>query len=97
MDIPTFLQGSYEENWDYHEQTQQALLAGVGPNGFEISQLTSAQVAIITSMNFLPVQPRGKVFFVTDATAGQEWQGILTSAVYKVSNAVLVYLNYTVI
>jgi hypothetical protein len=97
MDIPTFLSGSYEENQDYHEQTQQILLQGIGPNGFEISQLTSAQVATITSMNFLPVQPFGKVFAVTDAAAGQQWQGILTPAVYKVSNAVLVYFNYTII
>jgi hypothetical protein len=97
MDIPTFLQGTFEENEDYFEQTQQVLLEGVGPNGFQISQLTLAQVAIITGMNFLPIQPAGQVFFVTDAPSGQEWRGIQSPAVYQTSNAVLVYFNYTVI
>lgn len=97
MDIPTYLRGTFEENQDYFEQQQQTLFDGVGPNGFSISNLTSAQVAIITGMDFVPVQDRGKVFFVTDALAGREWQGILTEAVPGVSNAVLVYFSYTVI
>lgn len=87
MDIPTFLKGTMEENWDYFEQTQQTLLEGVGPNGFQISQLTQAQINQITSQNYLPIQPAGQMFFNTTI---QEWQGIWIPAVYQSSNAVVV-------
>jgi hypothetical protein len=89
MDIPTFLKGEFEECWDYFEQQQQTLLDGLGDNGFDITNITMAQLAMITNMNFLPVLNAGRMFFVTDLLPEPSWQGIQVAAVPGVSNAVI--------
>lgn len=47
----------------YNDQLNQALLNGVGQNGFTISQLTTAEITTLASDDNIPL---GTTFFDTD-------------------------------
>lgn len=84
MNIPQYLVGTDQER--YHQLLNQVLTAGVGNLGFQITNLSAADITVITSMNFPQVLPPGTEFFNTDLL---EWQGISVAAVPGVSNAVI--------
>jgi hypothetical protein len=72
MNIPTFINVQFTDKDGnltpamqyYNDQLNQALLNGVGQNGFTISQLTTAQISTLGGDAAIPV---GATFFDTDA------------------------------
>ena len=89
MDLPTYLQG--DEQYDYDEQLNQTLRSNVGNNGFCVSQLTTDAITQITGKNYVPLMPAGTIFWNTTT---QTMQLITVAAVPGVSDATV--LTFTV-
>lgn len=72
MNIPTFINVQFTDKDGkltpamqyYNDQLNQALLNGVGQNGFTISQLSTADITVLASDDDIPL---GTTFFDTDA------------------------------
>lgn len=90
MNIPSYLIGAFQET--YHQLLNQTLAQGIGNYGFQITNLTAAEITSLTGMNASPVLPAGTMFFDTTNVA---WKGISVAAVPGASNATIVTFTVT--
>lgn len=88
MDIPTFINVKYTEESGYltpafqyyNDQLNQALSNGIGPNGFTVSILTTAQIAEVE-----PNVPNGTTWF--NSTLGKLQVKVATGTIETITSS----------
>jgi len=81
MNIPQYLYSTTEEQQRYFALLVQQMQMALSDNGFQIPELTAAEVAIVTNSVFLPVLRPGTLWFNSNEAPNGKLQFITIQAI----------------